>query len=85
MQRDDDESAIEDARAAIVGLRDFPLITRTIALAATILDNDPRAPSAIAYLIAVTKVLAKRLPPEQQTAVTWYLNEAAAELEARWN
>lgn len=75
----------EDVRRIHKQFADVPLYDRAIALAMAAIEHDPRTPSAIAFLIATAKVMARHLPPDQQTAVVWYLAEALAELEAKWN
>jgi hypothetical protein len=74
--------SVHKINEALTGL---PLLDRMAALIASIVERDPRAPFAIALLIETAKVMTRCLPIEQRTAVVWYLNAAAAELEARWN
>ena len=78
----DDRSAIRRVNDT---LRDLPLLDRVAALCASLIHEEPRAPEALCVLVTVALMLAKHLPPEQQTAVSWYLSEAQSELEAKWN
>jgi hypothetical protein len=78
-QHDEDMARIREKFA------DVPLYDRAMALALAAVEHDPRTPSAIIFVIALAKVMARHLPDDQRTAVVWHLAEALTELEARWN
>lgn len=73
----DDIHAIHRAMAGL------SVVDRVATLAAVLID-DERAPDSIAVMIEICRIMARHLPPSQQAAVVWYLNAAAAELDARW-
>jgi hypothetical protein len=66
-------------------LRKYPLLNRISALCCSIVHEEPRAPESILVLIEVCRLLTKSLPPGQQTAVRWHLQNAIEELKATWN
>ena len=76
--RSGSQRAVNDALAGL------PLHDRLAALIVSIIADDPRAMNSVANLIAVATLMAKHLPAAEQTGVAWYLREAAAELETKW-
>ena len=63
-------------------LCDLPLRYRLTHLVASLLVDD--AQISVEILVGVAMVMAKRLPPEKQTAIAWHLNEISAELKTQW-
>jgi hypothetical protein len=65
----------------------LPLQERIVSLCVSLIHEEPQGPFALLTLIAIAKMLAKHLPPEDQTRIVWHLNECAEELKerARWN
>jgi hypothetical protein len=74
-----------NAREINDALREMPLLDRISALCVSLLHEEPRAPEAIMVLVEVSRVLTKNLPPNQQTAVRWHLQNVIEELKATWN
>lgn len=72
-----------ERQAIFDALDDLPLNEKLAHLVWSCLVDDPQASCEI--LIEVALIAAKRLRPDQQTAVCWYLSEAKTELEAKWN
>ena len=66
-------------------LRGMPLVERLSALAVSLVYEEPFSVSALQSLIRVALMMAKHLPPSEQTAVRWHLQNAIEELQARWN
>lgn len=78
----DDKTAIQTVNDT---LRDLPLLDRVAALCASLVHEEPRAPEALCVLVEVALMLAKHLPPSQQVAVQWHLQNAIEDLRAQWN
>ena len=64
-------------------LCDLPLRYRLTHLVASLLVDDAQV--SVEVLVGVAIIMAKRLPPEKQTAISWHLKEAIEELTTRWN
>jgi hypothetical protein len=77
-QPTDDAHALHDV---LVGL---PLHDRLAALVCSIIEDDPRATSAVASIISVAAIMAKHLSPTERVAIVWHLLATAEEIEARW-
>jgi len=73
----------EAQQAMAEALDALPLNWKLAALTHSLLMAD--ASGSIANLLEVAAVMAQHLPPEQRTAIAWSLQEAAAELDAKWN
>ncbi len=58
---------------------------RVVALACAILDSDASTADAVVSLVAITRVMSRRLPDAQRLAIAWALLESAEDLNARWN
>jgi hypothetical protein len=65
-------------------LRDLPLNEKLAHLVLSLIIED-KPTMSIENLLEVAVIMARHLPPSQQAAVVWYLNAAAAELDAKWN
>jgi len=78
-------AAQDDVRRVHDVLRGMPLIERLSALAVSLVYEEPFSVFALQSLIRVALMMAKHLPPSEQTAVRWHLQNAIEELQARWN
>jgi hypothetical protein len=73
-----------DARALHDVLVTMPLEARLSALVVSIVLDDPRAVSAVASIIGVAGIMARRLSPGERAALAWALREEAENLDATW-
>ena len=62
----------------------MPLEDRLSALVVSIILDDSRALPAVANIISVAGIMARRLSPAERAAIVWHLRETAEEIEARW-
>jgi hypothetical protein len=59
---------------------------RVLALAAAILDDEASTQAAIISLVAILRVMARRLPAAaERLAISWALLESVEDLNANWN
>jgi hypothetical protein len=79
MSHDEAAHAINDA------LSGLPLDDRLVALACSIILDDPRALSAVANLISFAGIMARQLSPPQRLAIVWHLLEEIKRINAKWN
>ena len=81
-----EREAHEDAARAINDvLLGLPWLDRVSALCCSLVVREPQATLSLSTLIHVALMLAKQLPPAEQTAVRWHLQSAIEELQAIWN
>jgi hypothetical protein len=66
-------------------LSGLPLNERCAALIVSLIQDDPRAVTAVASIVSVAAVMARHLRPEQRAAISFHLKRAADELAARWH
>ena len=78
-------AAHDEVRRVHDVLRGMPLVERLSALAVSLVFEEPYAALGLMSLIRVALMMAKHLPPSEQTAVRWHLQNAIEELQARWN
>jgi hypothetical protein len=65
-------------------LRGLSLFDRTVALVASIVEQDPRAVDAVAALISTAAVMARHLSATQRAEIAWHLRARLHELDVTW-
>lgn len=77
-----DDIAMENAEAIDRALAEIPLLDRSVALAVSIVREEYGASEAVAGLISLATIMARRLTPSQRLAIKWLMTEKLEELRA---
>jgi len=80
MQRSNEEALEFQER-----LRELPPDELASALIVALLENESDLAVSVLMMITVANKMAKFLPVDLRTRISWHLAEAMAELGTRWN